>query len=262
MPPVDEAAIRTASLPSPRPERTLIMGWNRRVPMIVRELDAYVAPGSEVVIVAEEAEIDSALRRPGAFPNHSIVIRAGDTTDRATIEALDVAGYDHIILLCSETLPEQQSDARVLVTLLHLRDLADKTGNDFSIVSEMMDLRNRALAEVTKPDDFIVSEKLVSLMLSQISENKQLAAVFAELFAPEGSEIYLKPASGYVAPGTAVSFYTVLEAARRRGEVAIGYRLVAAAADPARAYGVVVNPDKGNRITLTAEDKVIVLAES
>ena len=42
--------------PVPRartPERTLILGWNRRGPAIVRELDAYVTPGSRVVIVAD-----------------------------------------------------------------------------------------------------------------------------------------------------------------------------------------------------------------
>ncbi|HET9767311.1 MAG TPA: potassium transporter TrkA, partial [Thermoanaerobaculia bacterium] len=260
-PAIEEAAIRTASPQPPRPERTLIMGWNSRVPTIVRELDAYVAPGSTVTIVAEAAAADGQLD-PASLSHLEVVNREGDTTDRATIEGLNVGSFDHVILLCSETLPTQQADARVLVTLLHLRDLADKSGEDYSIVSEMMDLRNRALAEVTRPDDFIVSERLVSLMLSQISENKELAAVFDDLFDPEGSEIYLKPAEAYVAPGAPVSFHTVVEAARRRGEVAIGYRLLAAADDPARAYGVVVNPDKGDRVTFAAADKVIVLAES
>ncbi len=260
-PPIEESAIRSGALPTPQPESTLIMGWNHRVPIIVRELDAYVAPGSRLTLVADRADSDGHLD-PARFPNLGIEVRHGDTTDRATIDGLDIPSYDHVILLCSDALPTQQADARVLVTLLHLRDLADQRDEDYSIVSEMMDLRNRALAEVTRPDDFIVSEKLVSLMLAQISENKELAAVFADLFDPAGSEIYLKPASAYVAPGTPVSFYTIVEAARRRGEVAIGYRQVAAAADPARAYGVVVNPDKGEPITFAAFDKVIVLAES
>ena len=38
----------------------------------------------------------------------------------------------------------------------------------------MLDVRNRELAEVTQADDFIVSDKLVSLMLAQVSENKDL----------------------------------------------------------------------------------------
>ena len=264
VPEPEEAAIRLGEPPVPRPERTLVLGWNRRVPAIVRELDAYVAAGSEVTILCDddEASVQAVKRGAGALRHVTVRVVEGDTTARGTLDGLDLPAYDHMILLCSDALPEQEADARVLVTLLHLRDIADRGGHDFAIVSEMMDLRNRALAEITKPDDFIVSEKLVSLMLSQISENKELAAVFADLFDPEGSEIYLKPAGSYVAAGTPVSFYTVVEAARRRGEVAIGYRVVAHADDPGRAYGVVVNPDKGDTFTLGPGDKVIVLAES
>jgi hypothetical protein len=114
---------------------------------------------------------------------------------------------------------------------------------------------------VTRADDFIVSDKLVSLMLSQVSENKHLNAVFADIFDPEGSEIYLRPAGHYVALGQPVNFFTVVAAARQRGEVAMGYRLRALAGDAARAYGVVVNPDKSKMVTFGEADRLIVVAE-
>ncbi len=44
----------------------------------------------------------------------------------------------------------------------------------------------------------MVSNKLVSLMLAQASENEYMAAIFGELLDEEGSEIYLRPAD-YVA---------------------------------------------------------------
>ena len=37
----------------------------------------------------------------------------------------------------------------------------------------MLDIRNHNLAEVTHADDFIVRDKLVSLLLAQLSENKR-----------------------------------------------------------------------------------------
>ena len=52
---------------------------------------------------------------------------------------------------------------------------------------------------------------------------KALGAVFEDLFDADGAEIYLKDASTYVATGESVDFFTVVEAARRRGEIAIGY---------------------------------------
>ena len=60
-------------------------------------------------------------------------------------------------------------------------------------------------------------------MLSQIAENRHLNAVFADLFDPEGSEIYLNPPRLRRA-GREVSFATIVASARRRNEVAIGVR--------------------------------------
>jgi hypothetical protein len=195
--------------------------------------------------------------------NLEIYYQPGDITDRQILDSLNLTTYQHIILLCySDTLSVQEADAKTLITLLHLRDIEQKHGEAFSIVSEMLDLKSRTLAEVTKVDDFIVSNKLTSLLLTQVSENKDLLAVFEDLFDAEGSELYLKPASDYVVTKQPVNFYTVIESALRRNEVAIGYRLLAQAADSNRAYGVVINPKKSDMISFDSEDKIIVLAES
>jgi ion channel POLLUX/CASTOR len=126
----------------------------------------------------------------------------------------------------------------------------------------MLDDRNRELAEIARADDFIVSDRLVSLMMCQVAENKEYSAVFAELIDPEGSELYLNPADEYVEPGVPLSFYTVVEAARRRGEVAVGYRTKSEADDARKSYGLRLNPAKSRRITFAKGDSVIVLAES
>ena len=256
-------AIREGRARAPRPERTLILGWNGRGVAIVRELDRYVTPGSSATVVADAAGARAEIEREcGDLANQTISFIEADTTSRRVLDGLGLTGYDQIVLLCySDTLDDQEADARTLITLLHLRDIAEKGGHDFRIVSEMLDVRNRELAEVTQADDFIVSNKLTSLMLAQVSENRDLNAVFADLFDPEGSEVYLKPAGGYVEPGREVSFYTVVAAARRRGEVAIGYRLSAHAGNAAKAYGVVVNPKKPEKVAFSERDWVIVLAE-
>lgn len=256
-------AIRTGQPPTPSPERTLILGWNWRAPSIINELDNYVAAQSVVTVVADFEEGEAEIKRLCAgLKNQAVSYQVGDTTDRRTLDELKIEAYQHVIVLSySDTLEEQAADARTLITLLHLRDISQRAGQAFSIVSEMLDIRNRTLAEVTRADDFIVSDKLISLMLSQIAENKQLNAVFADIFDPEGSEIYLKPASNYVALGEPINFYTVVEAARRRGEVPLGYRLQANAKNPEKAYGVKVNPDKSASVTFGELDKIVVLAE-
>ena len=262
-PPIDDEAILEPAATVARPEATLVLGWNRRAPDIARELDAYVPPKSRLTIVTDDPAAPSAAKAlASSLGNQKLQFIAQPTTDRASLDGLKVADYDHVIVLSPiDRLDAQRADARTLVTLLHLRDMASRAGHPFSIVSEMADVRNRALAEVTRADDFIVSDRLISLLLAQIAENKALNAVFADLFDAAGSEIYLRPAAEYIRPGRAVNFATVVEAAARRDEVAIGYRLRAHSGDSSRSYGVRVNPRKSDNITFGEGDRVIVLAE-
>jgi voltage-gated potassium channel Kch len=260
-PEIDARAIRKPPSHEPGPERTLILGWNDRAPTIVAELDHYVHPGSEVTVVTRDGAVPSS--RFDELRNQKVTSSVGDTTDRRTLDRLEVSSYDHVIVLGHPDEPDPNAaDSKTLVTLLHLREIAESSGHGFSIVSEMLDVRNRELAEVTGADDFIVSDHLASLMMCQVSENRELSTVFEDLISPIGSELYLKPVIEYVEPGVPLNFYTVLEAARRRGEVAVGYRLGAETADPGTSYGVHLNPEKSHRITFAEDDSLIVLAKS
>jgi len=261
--PINEAVIRSNRRAlQPQPEKCLILGWNRSGTTIVRELDNYVAKGSQVTVVSDIYNIEKQIRaQDGKLKNQILVVEEGETTDRDLLNKLGVQDYDHVIVLAYSTLEPQEADAKTLVTLLHLRDMAEKDETPFSIVSEMLDLRNRELAEATQVDDFIVSEHLISLMMSQLSENAELFDVFTDIFDPEGAEIYLKPIGDYVATGEPVNFYTVAEAARRRGETALGYRITAEASEAGKSYGVHTNPKKSGMVTFVPEDKIIVIAE-
>ncbi len=262
-PSINEQAIQVASPDAPKPERTLILGWNQRASTIIEELDNYVGPGSAVTVVAEIAGWNALNGNLPTYQNQTVTYQLGDTNDRATLNALEVQTYDYIIVLSySDTMEMQKADARTLVTLLHLRQISDNHGNPFSIVSEMLDTRNRQLAEAARADDFIISDSLISLMLAQVAENKRLTAVFQDLFDPDGSELYLKLASEFVQLNTPVNFYTVTEAARRQGAVAIGYRMDADGYNAAAAYGVKINPCKSDLITFGPEDRIVVLAEN
>ncbi|CAN5395822.1 lipoprotein [soil metagenome] len=259
----DETFIRTASGNGIHKERFLILGWNKRGTTIVSELENYVAAGSFLKIVADAPELENNLEAiTGNLQNLEVELANGDTTNRILLDSLDLTTFDHIVILCyAEQLDAQAADAKTMMTLLHLRDIEEKKGESYNIVSEMIDVRNRALAEIAKADDFIVSDELTGLLLTQISENGELLDVFNELFQSEGSEIYLKPAQNYIALDKEVNFYTILESARRQNQIAIGYRLERYSDDAAKAYGVRVNPPKSEMITFKPEDKIIVLAE-
>lgn len=267
--PVDETVIHPASKTSlVKPEKCLVLGWNRCAATILAELNNYVPKGSRVLVVAdptisaEVANVERIIKQEcSQFSNQKVAFQQGDTTDRRLLENIRAADYDHVIVLSYAGLEVQEADAKTLVTLLHLRNIAERDETPFSIVSEMLDLRNRELAEVTNVDDFIVSDHLVSLMMAQLSENADLYAVFDDIFDPEGSEIYIKPVGDYVKLGSPVNFYTLVEAARRRGHTALGYRLESESRSSAKSYGVHTNPKKTDSVVFTPDDKIIVVAE-
>ncbi|HEX8469470.1 MAG TPA: hypothetical protein VF633_00005 [Brevundimonas sp.] len=262
---IDASAMRKPTVVKRKAERTLIIGWNRRGPMIAHELSKYVKPGSVLTVAGDtpgfEEEI---LSMPLGSQNMKVEAVVIDTSHSASLAALDPVSYDSIMVLgYSDTMEAQSADTRTLITLLHLRKLSERLGTHISVVSEMIDIRNRELAEVTRADDFVVSNKLVSLMLAQASENEFLSSIFDDLLDEDGSEIYMRPVGDYVDLSGPLSFYTIAEAARRRGETAIGYRRKreGAEADPRNMGGVVVNPSKSEVLEYLPEDRVIVLAE-
>ena len=262
-PPINHQAIQLAEPAPAIAEHTLILGWNDRVCSIIQLLDQYVAAGSTVMVVAEfpNAEVDLS-EETLQLQRQTVRYQQGDPTDRDVLESLNLTHYDHAVVLCNSTLDAEQADAQTLVTLLHLRDICDRHPHNFQIVTEILDVRNQALAQVARPDDFVISEQIISLMLAQVAEQKSINAVLTDLFSPEGSEIYLKPANNYVSVDHPTNFYTVVEAARQRGESAIGYRRKADAKNVARSYGVVINPPKDQPIKFEPHDSIILLAES
>ncbi len=258
----DENAIIPAPTRNAVPERTLVLGWNPKGEAILRELDNYVAEGSEVVVMCKSEGVrEKLLVLSKAMQKQRLRFAEGDTSSRAMLDAVKVYSYDHIILLSYSELPVQQADAQTLITLLHLRNIAEQQQVDLNIVSEMMDLRNRTLAQVARADDFIVSDKLVSLMISQLAENKALDQVIGNLFNAEGSEIYIRPIQDYIKTDRMVDFYTLSESAARRGETAIGYRQMVFKEDATRGYGVKLNPKKTEKVRFGASDMIVVLAE-
>lgn len=249
---------------APRPtaaQRVLVIGWNSRTSTVVNELDHYVAPGSTATVMADTPDAAAAIADEcAALRNLSVEVRHGNTTDRATLDALDVGSYANVIVMCyAEHLDAQRADARTLVTLLHLRDIAARLDRPVSIVSEMLDDRNHELAQVTEVDDVIVSDKVLSLLLAQISEDEHLAEVFRILFDADGSEVYLREMSDYVRSES--SFATVVAAARERGETAIGVWAAAPSGGLANGRGLRLNPAKSAPYAPAPGDKLVVLAE-
>ena len=108
------------------------------------------------------------------------------------------------------------------MTLLQLRNaLQGKDGTN--IVAELIDVRDVELVPNMDAAEFLLSECLSSLLMSQLSENVRLRPVFDDLFDPEGAELYVKPIAMYGGPGN-FTFGGLVAAGALRSETVIGYR--------------------------------------
>ena len=255
-------------IPAPKREKemetTLILGWNHKGKKIIEELDHYVVKGSSVSILGEIDEIkDSLALLSEELQNITLYFQHGNINDRNTLDELRIESFNHIIVLSyMDKGSIQISDAITLICLVHLRDISEKTGKDFSVVSEMLDVQNRELAEVAKADDFIVSDNLLSLLMTQIAENKDLEMVYENLFNDEGAEIYLNPVEEYLDVHQPTDFYQVIESASKIGHTAIGYRKLSQKEYDNGKFGIVLNPLKSKSIQFNHGDFLIVLAEA
>jgi Trk K+ transport system NAD-binding subunit len=236
------------------PGRTLVLGQHSGMRSLVTSLHSYFPPGSTAHVVSSEPF-------ESTDPIEHVTWQHADTTNRAVLDALDLPSFDHVVVVpYKDTLPTHSADARTLVTLLHLRDIRRITAAHFAVVTEMLDDRNGEIADADSADDVIVSDLLVSRLLAQVSRTPRLVDVFDQLFGHVGSETHVRPVAQYLTGSGAVSVSTLIEAASRRGETFIGYR-IAARSSQQPDFGVVINPLTSGLVTFAEGDRLIVLAD-
>ncbi|MFE0516323.1 hypothetical protein [Streptomyces sp. NPDC058964] len=258
---VDPAAMTP---PGPRPAgptRTLLLGWNRRAPLVVEILSASARPGSVLDVVTAPDAGPGPILPPGAPDNGRLGIahHVGHLDRPEVLRTLDLFGYDSIIALGPDpgTGPGRPDD-HTLLNLLMLRRREEEAGRALPVVAELCDPRSRVLAPLGPSSDAVVRGELTALLMTQIAHNPELAAVFEEVFATRGGALALRPAEHYVLQGHEASFATVVAAALERGECVIGYRARGAHVT-GRDVGLRLCPRKAERRFWDAGDEVLVL---
>ena len=182
---------------------------------------------------------------------------------RSRIDAVLSAGpYHHILVLAErEKLSHQEADARALLALLHIRRWLDEHLGDAprpNLVGELLDVNDEIIGQVAKPDDFIVSERLVSLALTQLSENPAIYPILRQLLNAEGVHLYILDRS--TLPLHEIeTFNDVVIAVLRAGAIAIGIQQVQVSPDGAAETSISLNPDKSVPLALGPHDRVVIL---
>ncbi len=258
-------------VPSPRhetntsPLRAVVVGWNHLASTVLDELDGFLAPGSSITLVVNTDAIDHDLAPP-QLVNAELIVRDGKGAAFADmVSAVASEAADHVIVLCQWAgMTPSEADTRALLTTFQIRRMLAQRGHDATVITELRDQHDVGLAPPNSVGDFIVGDNLVSLLMTQLSEDRELYPVFVDLLDPEGAEIYCKPASWFgvsTAHEVRVPFGALVAAGIERGDCVIGYRVARLSQDPSAGFGVRINPAKAEMVTLGSSDQVIVIAD-
>ncbi len=261
---IDESSIIYQSTYDAKAKNYLILGWNWKGLNILDFIDKFSPKDSNIHIMSSYNEEDLKLDTiADEIKNIKINYKKVDITNKKVFSKIDLSIFHNIIILSySDKFTLQEADSLTILTLLNLRNIINQKGLTIPITSEILDISNKDIIDIAKSADYVLSDKLVSYLLVQITRNKYLNDIFEEIFSHEGMEIYLKPAEDYVLPEMEVNFYTVLQSALKKGEVAFGYKIEELSFNPAKNYGIIINPKKSAMITFHKGDKIIVIAEN
>ena len=255
-------------------ERMLLLGWGSKASIIVREYADYVLDGSSVDVMFEAAtdELRESIEALGqAHPSLNIRLLDGNPLDVQDVERIQPLGYDTVLVMqqsLSEVEDPERADSETLVVLLHLRKLAweaYRAGRPYQtkLVTEVLESSNQELIQQAGVNDFVISNRLISMIFAQLSEEPRMKKVYDDLFSEEGSEIYVKPVELYFAQlPVQVRFADLMRVAQHRdGEVCLGYKLRAHEREASENFGIALAPPKDRVVTLSAGDSLVVLAE-
>jgi hypothetical protein len=247
---VPDVLLRSAA---PLEERMLIAGWSPLGSRVLHELDPYVAPGSRVDVVVDAHLVNATDDLVGGLRNFDVQVERTAEDGDAVARLAAANTYTSVIILgYRQSTSASEGDARSLLNLLLFdRGSSARGAPRPRIVVELLDAKDVDLARVSGADDFVVSDALASYMMAQLSENPELAEVFAQLYTAAGTSVFMEPADPYVGNGP-VTFAQVVATTAAEGACAIGWRRVVDG-EPE----VVVNPPHSRQVTFSPGDSII-----
>lgn len=227
-----------ATLPTPRaipagsiaptpPQHVALVGWAATMPHLCRELAEILPTGSSVHLIPGEAlararELEVLLARD----HHRVkwVVHERPGAELAHTGHPTICGADSVVILGQQaTGDDANGDATALAMLLRMRHGLRSVGTPdrVRIVTEVRDPRS-ASHVAPRPGDSIVSSDIIAMLLAQELLDPSTGPIYRQLFMPGATTLELRQRAEYVPDGDA-TFAEVMAAARKRGEVALGF---------------------------------------
>lgn len=160
-------------------EKYLIVGWNSKAPITLREYANYLIEGSRVNLAVQDfteevrAEFDTIAK---AYPHIQMEARQVNLDSIEQLLALKPYEFNTISILAGRGENAEEIDAKTLTILLGLRQIfknyTAETGSEVKaeLIAEIIDSEDTDLVIKAGVKDFLLTNQFVSKILAQVSQ--------------------------------------------------------------------------------------------
>jgi len=236
----------------------LILGWNRRLPALVHELATYRDESFRLMMVST-LEADAQRESIGQYSELAQGVPCehlqADFMAETTLRKILQTEWDSILLVSSDRLDSgEEADARAMVGYMAVDEVLKERRHRPQLLLELSDPANEELV-VRNRNESIISPMVLSHLMAQIAQRRELGLVFEELFTVGGAEIIYRDQTDY--PMQSVTTFADLEAvAGLQGETALG---VFRCEPDGEGRRLQLNPPRDTPLKLKKDDELVVL---
>ncbi|MDA7804301.1 hypothetical protein N8987_07010 [Crocinitomix sp.] len=246
----------------------LILGWHNLAEIFINESEDYLLEGSTFDIHIKEPSDETMSRideLKELYKGFVITLTDSDSLDLESLKAATPFNYDNVVILSQDS-SEQRADkidSDTLIILLLLRKIKSELPLVHTkIITQVLNSENQEIITQTDVDDFIISNKLITMILAQLSEQPLIMKFYEDIFSEDGSEIYVKSISLYSDTfPIKTTFGDLIGLADQRNEICLGIRKGSESKNANANFGVTLNIDKNEALILNEDDFLVVLSE-
>ena len=235
------------------PKSILVLGWSKLGQQIFDKTIKFLGPGSKVSFLYRKDLVTT-------IPNtenysHEVSLIESNTNDQELLSnCLTANDFDIVLILgYDDYYSEDVSDTYSMMKNLAVKKILENKKTSFStrIILQLNDGSKKDLISTNQESEFIVSDLLSALLITQLADNPKLWYVFEELFSNEGLKININHSEAYdLIKKEEISVEDLLILALKKNETLIGY------VENNQCY---LNPNKSKIINDITKTELIVI---
>ncbi len=235
------------------PKSILVIGWSKLGQQIFDKTIQFLGAGSKVSFLYRKDLVTT-------IPNtenysHEVSLIETNTNDQELLSSCLTANDFDIVLILGydDYYSEDVSDTYSLMKNLAVKKILGNKKTSFStrIILQLNDGSKKDLISTNQESEFIVSDLLSALLITQLADNPKLWYVFEELFSNEGLKININHSEAYdPIKKEEISVEDLLILALKKNETLIGY------VENNQCY---LNPNKSKIINDMTKTELIVI---